>query len=158
MECAICLSAMDETTGHLRLPCSHSFHIECALRWLRANKTCPCCRDEFNPGGETNELAIRRRMSTINYHEILTETLRIISQPWTLFNAPQELWNMLDTDSQSRQIRMWLVEHMENVFEREFRLLLHERYLITDSAEEVTSEGATNVRVTNVGDVFGSKF
>jgi len=80
-------------------------------------------------------------MHSINYNEILTETLRIISQPWSLFDAPQELWNVLDPDSQGRQIRVWLVEHMEHVFEREFRLLLRERYLITESAYDVTSDG-----------------
>ena len=141
MECAICLEVIDESTGHLRLPCSHTFHIQCGLRWFQANQTCPCCRSEFEPKDETDELVIRRRMHSINYNEILTETLRIISQPWSLFDAPQELWNVLDPDSQGRQIRVWLVEHMEHVFEREFRLLLRERYLITESAYDVTSDG-----------------
>ena len=125
MECVICLEPIDETTGHLRLPCSHAFHIECALRWLRSNQTCPCCRTDYNAmprgGGDS---AINSRMSALDYDEILTETMRIIGRPWTILDAPQEMWEMLDPDSQRRQIRIWLVEHLRHVFEREFRLLL----------------------------------
>ena len=74
-------------------------------------------------------------MNEIDYNDILTETMRIIVQPWTVFDGPQELWNMLDPDSQGRQIRIWLVEHSKHVFEQQFRLLLNEV-----SPEDETSE------------------
>ena len=141
MECAICLEAIDNTTGHIRLTCSHTFHINCALRWLQTKQTCPCCRTAFNPDMGDNEQSIRRRMNAIDYDEILTETLRIISQPWALFGGPPELWSMLEPDSQGRQIRIWLVEHMEHVFEREFRVLLRDRSLLATDAFDVTSDG-----------------
>merc|ERR1719201_129780 len=49
--CAICLA--DFTFGErLRaLPCdgAHVFHGQCLKRWLKANPTCPCCRESVRP-------------------------------------------------------------------------------------------------------------
>lgn len=130
MECPICLDTIDETTGSMKLPCAHTFHIECALRWLRTNSACPCCRTRYQAPATQSTIEharlIERRMNEIDYNDILTETMRIIVQPWTVFDGPQELWNMLDPDSQGRQIRIWLVEHSKHVFEQQFRLLLNE--------------------------------
>ena len=44
--CAVCLEDLDEDGGAVELrtmPCSHSFHQRCILRWLRVCRVCPCC-------------------------------------------------------------------------------------------------------------------
>lgn len=43
--CCICLGAMDEASDQVtRLdPCSHMFHSECLIRYLRINNQCPEC-------------------------------------------------------------------------------------------------------------------
>lgn len=50
--CSICLS--EHAAGdHLRkLPCGHTFHVECCDQWLQRNKRCPLCMsaiDEARP-------------------------------------------------------------------------------------------------------------
>lgn len=44
LQCAICMEDFKENETAKRLPCSHHFHEECILRWLRLHGTCPTCR------------------------------------------------------------------------------------------------------------------
>lgn len=50
MECPICYEAID--TGSIRLWCSHTYHIRCALQWFfngnQGAPSCPYCRQEPN--------------------------------------------------------------------------------------------------------------
>lgn len=51
-ECLICISAFEENDTILRLPCQHTYHEECAKRWLNLQSTCPACRMEVKPRRE----------------------------------------------------------------------------------------------------------
>ena len=51
-ECLICISAFEENDTILRLPCQHTYHEECAKKWLNLQKTCPACRMEVKPRRE----------------------------------------------------------------------------------------------------------
>ena len=44
--CEICRE--DFKVGHaiIQLPCKHIFCKNCIFTWLKANNTCPCCRDD----------------------------------------------------------------------------------------------------------------
>jgi len=42
--CPVCL---DDEPDTILLPCSHSFHGECILKWVSKNFTCPMCRGEI---------------------------------------------------------------------------------------------------------------
>ncbi|CAF4960597.1 unnamed protein product, partial [Rotaria sp. Silwood1] len=44
LQCAICMDEFKLHDEAKRLPCSHHFHEECILRWLRMHGTCPTCR------------------------------------------------------------------------------------------------------------------
>ncbi|XP_066318213.1 RING-H2 finger protein ATL39-like [Miscanthus floridulus] len=45
MECAVCLSAMQDGDTVRALPgCRHAFHVACVDAWLCARATCPVCR------------------------------------------------------------------------------------------------------------------
>ncbi|CAL5059121.1 unnamed protein product [Urochloa decumbens] len=45
MECAVCLSAMQDGDAVRALPgCRHAFHAACVDAWLCARATCPVCR------------------------------------------------------------------------------------------------------------------
>lgn len=48
-ECLICILAFEENDTILRLPCHHSYHEECARKWLSLRATCPACRVEVKP-------------------------------------------------------------------------------------------------------------
>lgn len=50
LDCSICCSAIDATTGVATLSCSHSFHISCIAGWFYTLEkgTCPCCRKEMS--------------------------------------------------------------------------------------------------------------
>ncbi|KAL2253682.1 uncharacterized protein LOC105168666 [Sesamum indicum] len=45
--CSICLEGFSNGGRGTRLPCSHMFHENCILRWLRENHVCPLCRYEL---------------------------------------------------------------------------------------------------------------
>lgn len=45
MECAVCLSAMQDGDAVRALPgCRHAFHVACVDAWLCARASCPVCR------------------------------------------------------------------------------------------------------------------
>ncbi|KAJ2957748.1 hypothetical protein NQZ79_g6597 [Umbelopsis isabellina] len=42
--CAVCTEDYVPQEEALKLPCSHIFHQDCIVPWLRMNQTCPVCR------------------------------------------------------------------------------------------------------------------
>ncbi|KAL6976484.1 RING-type E3 ubiquitin transferase [Sarracenia purpurea var. burkii] len=42
--CSICLEEMAIGSRVARLPCSHLYHGNCVLRWLKSSNVCPLCR------------------------------------------------------------------------------------------------------------------
>lgn len=40
--CPVCLERMDESTGLLTIPCQHTFHCDCLVKWRKNG--CPVCR------------------------------------------------------------------------------------------------------------------
>ena len=45
--CAICIDEFEENDQLHLLPCQHSFHSQCILKWLNRSKLCPICRYEL---------------------------------------------------------------------------------------------------------------
>ncbi|VFQ67984.1 unnamed protein product [Cuscuta campestris] len=54
--CAVCLAELVGGEGIIRLEpcCSHVFHKDCILVWLRKNQTCPLCRRVVVVGNNNN--------------------------------------------------------------------------------------------------------
>ncbi|EKX43489.1 hypothetical protein GUITHDRAFT_110614 [Guillardia theta CCMP2712] len=54
MDCIICLEGMDDMSKVSTLPCKHSFHEPCIMRWmeargeLRLSRRCPHCNQEVD--------------------------------------------------------------------------------------------------------------
>ena len=44
MDCPICFSEINATTGSTLLSCGHTFHLGCIATWLSTAPSCPCCR------------------------------------------------------------------------------------------------------------------
>ena len=55
MECSICLTEINTTTGSATLCCTHTFHFGCLARWMLKNESCPNCRHEANEKERINE-------------------------------------------------------------------------------------------------------
>lgn len=45
--CPICTEEISPTDTATKLPCNHTFHLDCLLTWLRRNCSCPLCREEL---------------------------------------------------------------------------------------------------------------
>ncbi|KAK3029318.1 hypothetical protein RJ639_038416 [Escallonia herrerae] len=45
--CAVCLDEMLLGRQVTRMPCSHVFHGECIVRWLKESHDCPLCRHKL---------------------------------------------------------------------------------------------------------------
>lgn len=45
--CVICLQVYTYAFPAVKLPCTHMFHHDCAIRWLVINPSCPVCRFVF---------------------------------------------------------------------------------------------------------------
>ena len=43
--CAICCAEIDPSATASLLPCSHAFHHDCIMAWLRRKPACPMCGD-----------------------------------------------------------------------------------------------------------------
>lgn len=48
-ECAICITEIDDDDLLVRLPCRHSFHKECIVKWSHTSSFCPNCRGAMQP-------------------------------------------------------------------------------------------------------------
>lgn len=65
--CAVCfddLRAVGDGDSVHRLPCGHSFHCACVVRWFRAGSgSCPTCRDDppIDLGAVLNPMDIMER-------------------------------------------------------------------------------------------------
>ena len=47
-ECAVCLLPL--VGPHVRLPCGHCYHGDCAAEWMLRARTCPQCRKRVVTG------------------------------------------------------------------------------------------------------------
>lgn len=72
LECAVCLSELDEGEKTRILPkCSHGFHVECIDMWFHSHSTCPICR---NPVSDQVEISVENLLETRQTQEESTET------------------------------------------------------------------------------------
>ncbi|CAD6193993.1 unnamed protein product [Caenorhabditis auriculariae] len=46
--CSICLALLTGSGSISALPCGHTFHFVCVIKWLEAKKECPNCRRSVN--------------------------------------------------------------------------------------------------------------
>lgn len=44
MDCPVCLTELSSAVSRMELPCSHVFHRDCVITWLKKNPSCPICR------------------------------------------------------------------------------------------------------------------
>lgn len=47
LDCAVCQDMYKEDEAVTKMPCSHVFHEECLLPWLKLHNQCPICRYEL---------------------------------------------------------------------------------------------------------------
>ena len=43
--CIICLSEYSMKDLIIKIPCTHEYHNECIIEWMKKNNTCPICRN-----------------------------------------------------------------------------------------------------------------
>ncbi|KAI3766320.1 hypothetical protein L2E82_16374 [Cichorium intybus] len=72
LECAVCLSDLDEGEKTRILPkCSHGFHVECIDMWFHSHSTCPICRD---PVSDQTEISVENLLENRQTQEESTES------------------------------------------------------------------------------------
>jgi len=61
-ECFICQENFEIGEKINVLPCSHLYHVNCVMTWLKEHNTCPVCRYELETDDEDYERERKRRM------------------------------------------------------------------------------------------------
>eukprot|EP01018_Ginkgo_biloba_P038053 Gb_14821 [translate_table: standard] len=65
VECAVCLSKVEQGDQIRELPCCHFFHRDCLDKWLdHQQTTCPLCRSSLIPEETANKLRRREQELT----------------------------------------------------------------------------------------------
>lgn len=67
-ECAVCLdqlAASSSALGVLRLPCGHTFHCECADRWMAREVNCPMCRQPIGSLSRCLRICLRQECCAV---------------------------------------------------------------------------------------------
>ncbi|OQS04207.1 hypothetical protein THRCLA_03545 [Thraustotheca clavata] len=64
-DCAICLSDFKGADVVMQLPCSHTFHSECVLPWLKEHNVCPSCRYALPTDADDAKVSTTEETSTI---------------------------------------------------------------------------------------------
>lgn len=54
-ECSICCERLIDGMCLTRLPCGHTYHMNCSVRWLIKSNTCPSCRYELESNDADKE-------------------------------------------------------------------------------------------------------
>eukprot|EP01095_Lingulamoeba_sp_RSL-Kostka_P015519 TRINITY_DN7168_c0_g1_i1.p1 TRINITY_DN7168_c0_g1~~TRINITY_DN7168_c0_g1_i1.p1 ORF type:complete len:286 (+),score=103.38 TRINITY_DN7168_c0_g1_i1:36-893(+) len=54
-DCAVCKDEFKEGEELIQMPCSHYFHEECLLPWLKIRNSCPVCRFELKTDDDNYE-------------------------------------------------------------------------------------------------------
>lgn len=63
-ECSICMDNVELGSDVTELPCSHWFHGDCVVAWLKEHDTCPHCRKPItNPDEQQQQPGSSRRRS-----------------------------------------------------------------------------------------------
>ena len=48
INCAICLNQLERNQNYIKHPyCSHKFHHDCIITWIKSINSCPLCRNGF---------------------------------------------------------------------------------------------------------------
>jgi len=51
--CAVCMEPFEPHVTLRLLPCTHYFHSDCAVGWVRGHNSCPCCLGKVVPSPES---------------------------------------------------------------------------------------------------------
>ena len=69
IECNICLTNFAEGDTVTKLNCSHEFHDNCIIHWLKMHNTCPVCRSELESNDPNYENRKNSHRETLrNFH------------------------------------------------------------------------------------------
>mmetsp|Transcript_36075 Transcript_36075/g.75016 ORF Transcript_36075/g.75016 Transcript_36075/m.75016 type:complete len:244 (-) Transcript_36075:168-899(-) len=67
--CSVCFDRLIDGIAMVRLPCSHVFHLTCAVDWLSRKCTCPECRYEIETTDAQYEKGRKERMAQRETHK-----------------------------------------------------------------------------------------
>ena len=123
--CSIC---MELITNPIFIECTHIFCGACILKWIKTNKTCPCCRTNIT---STNKLIaiVENNYKDVKKEEILSkeETLiKIIqSKPNGKFlifskneNSFEKIKNELSNNNNKYELLKGNTQHMINILNK----------------------------------------
>ena len=153
--CMVCMDEVCEVKYSMTLPCGHSFHVTCGVKWLQENNSCPVCRAECGEKIKKKPILTPQvgmslaqyRINSINLPAIVNDIQQLHTTPWLSSKFANDLasrgvphinsmshddlkslWDSLSQQSKNARITAWMFEIMSTVAGRSMMDVLHDAY------------------------------
>ena len=175
--CMICMDEVCEVKNSMTLPCGHSFHVTCGVKWLQENNSCPVCRAECGEKIKKKPILTPQvgmslaqyRINSINLPAIVNDIQHLHITPWLSSKFATDLvsrenvdinsispvdlknyWDALTQESRNARMTAWMFEIMSTVAGRSMMDVLHDAYHFQEAGMGIPGDSSSWERGSNM--------
>jgi len=167
--CMVCMDEVCEVKNSMTLPCGHSFHVTCGVKWLQQNNSCPVCRTGCGEKIKkiptlTPQVGMslsQYRINSINLPGIINDIQQLYTTPWLSNKYRNELslradidvssisqvdlkdfWDELSSESKNARVTAWMIEITSTLAGRSMMDVLHDAYHYQESGSSIPGDNS----------------
>ena len=175
--CMVCMDEVCEVKNSMTLPCGHSFHVTCGVKWLQENNSCPVCRAECGEKikkkptltPQVGMSLAQYRINSINLPAIVNDIEQLHTTPWLSSKFAADLvsrvsvdinsisqvdlkafWDELSSESKNARVTAWMFEIMSTVAGRSMMDVLHDAYHFQEAGMGIPGDNSSWQRGTTM--------